>query len=340
MKLSIIVPVYNMNHDNLLQFCLDSLVNQTIEDYEIIAVNDASTDDSLEILRKYESDYPDLFKIITYSQNKKQGGAKNEGLKIATGDWIGFIDSDDWVTPDFYEKLINKAELTGADCVGCNYSTVDKHTFDIGNVVINNYNNQCGVLDDSKRKMLLKQFGSMVTKIYKREMIVSYNLNFPENIFYEDNCAAPIWCMYIKHFELVNEPLYFYYQHNSSTVHHITVAKCYDRMTAYEIMINEMDSRGFKNKYSDELEDLFTRIYLINTLFGYMQSGHKDGIKPVKQLKKGILKEFPGFRNNPNYSPDKEEEKMINLLMKGSLLFYIYYNLLWFYRNKIQSSQK
>ena len=105
MKLSIIVPVYNMAGDGKLNFCMDSLVNQTVSDYEIIAVDDASTDDSLKILRKYEREHPGLVKVITYPNNRRQGGAKNEGLKAAVGEWIGFVDSDDWIAPDFYEKL-------------------------------------------------------------------------------------------------------------------------------------------------------------------------------------------------------------------------------------------
>ena len=138
MKLSIIVPVYNMAADGKLEYCLESLINQTIEDYEIIAVNDASTDNSLEILKAYEAKYPDKFKVVTYTVNKRQGGAKNEGLKVAKGEWIGFIDSDDWISSDYYEKLINKALETGADVVGCDYSLVHEHTYEVGQVVKNN----------------------------------------------------------------------------------------------------------------------------------------------------------------------------------------------------------
>ena len=106
MKLSIIVPVYNMAADGKLQYCLESLVHQTITDYEIIAVDDCSTDSSMEILSAYEKKYPEKFRAVHSPVNKKQGGAKNIGMSLAKGEWIGFIDSDDWVTPDFYERLI------------------------------------------------------------------------------------------------------------------------------------------------------------------------------------------------------------------------------------------
>lgn len=333
MRLSIIVPVYNMNHDNMLSFCLDSLVNQTIEDYEIIAVDDASTDDSLDMLKEYQSKYPNLFKIISYPDNRKQGGAKNEGLKAASGEWIGFIDSDDWIAPNFYEKLLGKAEATGADVVGCQYNIVHEHTFEIGETVINNTPGQCGVFDTAKRKEYLAFPGSMVIKIYKHSLIKENNLSFPEGIFYEDNCAAPIWCMYFKHFELVDEPLYYYFQHQASTVHKITASKCHDRMTAMETMLSEMKSRGFYEEYKDELEDIYTRIYFINTLFSYMSGDKEEGISLVKELRNGILREFPAFRNNPQYKPaDEEERKMIDLCIKSPLRFYNRYNLIWFIR--------
>ena len=92
MKLSIIVPVYNMASDGKLEYCLDSLIGQTVEDYEIIAVDDCSTDHSFEILKRYEARFPEKFHAVHSKVNKHQGGAKNIGLRMAKGDWIGFID--------------------------------------------------------------------------------------------------------------------------------------------------------------------------------------------------------------------------------------------------------
>ena len=160
MKLSVIVPVYNMAADDKLTWCLNSLVGQTISDYEIIAVDDHSTDNSLTILREYEKNYPDRFKVIASPDNRKQGGAKNLGLAVALGEWIGFIDSDDWITPDFYEKLLTKAEETGADMVGCDYHLTGEHSMKIGQIVHNNTSEQSGELTVEKYRslILLQQF--------------------------------------------------------------------------------------------------------------------------------------------------------------------------------------
>lgn len=193
MKLSVIVPVYNMAADGKLQFCLDSLVRQTVwENMEILAVDDASTDNSLEILRAYEARYPGRVRAITYPVNRRQGGAKNEGLRAASGEWIGFVDSDDWVAPDCYEKLLDRAEETGADMVGCDYNLVSEHTFQVGQLVQNNTADQTGALDGEKHKKLLMRPGSMVIKIYRAFVIKENDLSFPEGIFYEDNCAGPL----------------------------------------------------------------------------------------------------------------------------------------------------
>lgn len=335
MKLSVIVPVYNMAADGKLEYCLDSLVNQTIEDYEIIAVDDCSTDNSLEILRSYEKRYPGKIKVIASPINKKQGGAKNLGLEAAKGEWIGFIDSDDWITCDYYEKLLKKAEETGADMVGCDYHLTHEHSMKIGQVVHNNNRNQTGVLTKEKYKSLLLDTGSLVVKIYQRHIIYDYPNRFPEGIFYEDNAISKSWMLRAKHFEYIEEPMYYYYQHETSTVHTISAKRCEDRMTAAKIMLEDAGKYGYLEEYQKELEYSFTLLYYVNTLFTYMV-----GVKPVKygfvkKMGKEMKQRFPAFQENPYYQlrTNAEEKKLIALQQKSTLLFLIYYKLLWGYRN-------
>lgn len=329
MKLSIIVPVYNMASDNKLNFCMDSLVGQTLSasDYEILAVDDASTDNSLEILKDYEHRYPDRVKVFHYEENRRQGGAKNEGLKHAEGDWIGFIDSDDWVTPDYYEKLLKKAQETGADLVGCDYNLVAEHTFSVGKVVQNNALDQTGVLDKEKHKKLFLRPGSMVIKIYRHSIIKENNLTFPEGIFYEDNCAGPVWSHYFTHFEKVDEPMYYYYQHQVSTVHHITQEKCIDRMKAAELLYEECECRGFLTEFREEIEYRFVELYYVNTLFSYMAGVKHPQIGFVKKLRAGVMEKFPQFQANSYYKAmtGVEEQKMIALLHRSAFAFFFNY---------------
>lgn len=333
-KLSIIVPVYNMCDGGKLDFCLQSLLNQTVRDYEIIAVDDASTDESLARIKEYEKNYPDIVRTFTTGVNLRQGGAKNLGLRVANGEWVGFVDADDFVSTDMYEKLLAKAEETGADCVGCFYSTVHEQTFVPGVVDINNSPEQTGILDEAKFKSLILDPGSMVIKIYKRNMILENELFFPEHVFYEDNCMAAIWMLHCKHFEQVQEPLYYYYQNESSTVHTIALSRCEDRCSVMNLYLDKMNAMEYDKVYPKEIEYSYTQLYLINTLFSLLYGDVKNCSALIKKMRLEMLKRFPDFEQNKYYKErtDAEQKKLIHMLMKSQIRFTLYFKLLRFYR--------
>ncbi|MCR5249562.1 MAG: glycosyltransferase [Lachnospiraceae bacterium] len=347
MKLSIIVPVYNMAADGKLDFCLKSLVAQTLDpaDYEILAVDDFSTDDSLQILRDYEERYPQ-FHAIASDRNRHQGGAKNLGLARAKGEWLGFIDADDWIVPDYYERLLQKAAESGADMVGCDYTLTEEHSFRPGRQIAENLPEQCGVLDHERRRLLLLESGSLVVKIYRRSIILGDYVPgtkerldvFPEDIFYEDNAVRNSWMLRAKHFEYIPEALYYYYQHPGSTVHTVSLKNLEDRCTAGRLMLAEAKDGGYFEDYRDEIEFLFIVLFYKNTLFSAMprQRGLKKGCYGfTKKLAREMKELFPDFQKNPYYieKVHPEERKLIRFQMHSQLFFYLYYRLLWFYRD-------
>ena len=334
MLLSIIVPVYNMASGNMLGFCMDSLVGQTLKDMEIIAVNDCSTDDSLKILQDYELRFPGRVKVFSTPENLHQGGAKNLGMSKAAGEWIGFMDADDWMDPDGYERMLRLAADTGADMVGCDYCMVDGHSFVKTEGARNNHSGQTGVLDDEKYRSLILDAGSLVVKLYRREIVIDCPSRFPEKIFYEDNALANTWMLRAKHFEYIDEPLYFYYQHDTSTVHTVTTERLSDRMEAGRIMISEARRYGYLDKYHDEIEYSFARLFYLNTLMSYM-----IGVRPrragwVRELGDEMRSYFPGFRDN-RYFREKvhpEEQKWAALQQKSTFWFMMYYIIKSWYR--------
>lgn len=334
MKLSIIVPVYNMVADGKLDFCMQSLLNQTIEDYEIIAVDDKSTDSSLTVLEAWREQFPEKIKVIASPENRRQGGAKNLGLAAATGMWIGFMDSDDWAAPDMYEKLLNKAEQTGADIVGCDYTLVQEKTMKQGKYSRNNSMEQTGAGSTEKHKKMILDPGSMVIKIYHRDIFFKNEIRFPEHIFYEDNAIAAITMLCAGRFEKVEEALYYYYQHSASTVHIISEERCRDRMKASEIYMEECRKRGFYEKYKEEIDYKFFELFYKNTLFSYMQGCKKKKLSFVREIKRGLLEQVPDFPENQYYLQytDTENKKLIRMHMRSDLYFYVYYKLLHLYR--------
>ncbi len=335
MKLSIIVPVYNMVEGEKLEFCLNSLTNQMLSDYEIIAVNDASTDDSLVVLNWYKNHYPDKFKVIDLPENRKQGGAKNAGLEIAAGEFIGFVDSDDWIASDMYKKLIEKAEETGADLVGCDYCITYAHNYEVGQVIHNSRENQVGILDEEKYKSLILDPGSLVIKIYRRELFEKVPaIRFPEKIFYEDNAIAAGLFLRASHYEYIKEPLYYYYQHNASTVHVITQERCNHRLESMRIMLEMAKEDGSLEKYHDEIEFRFTNLFYQNTLFSYMQGVKWVKFSYIRKMGKEMKTTFPDFQKNPYYVEriNEEERKFMALQLKSTVLFVIYYKFVYFVR--------
>lgn len=365
-RLSVIVPVYNMAADDKLKWCLDSLVHQTLpdEDIEIIAVDDASTDNSFALMKEYEQQYPGRFIAVHSPVNHHQGGAKNIGLTIAGGEWIGFIDADDWVTADYYEVLLKKADETGADMVGCDYSLVNSHTMEVGQVVHNNTFEQTGVMDKEKYRKLLLDTGSLVVKIYKRELVFGeldpaiqganamgsgsasdswqqevYEKRvhiFPEDIFYEDNAISNTWMLRSKHFEYIQEPLYYYYQHDASTVHTISKKNLEDRMVAGRMILEQAHKYGYFEDYKEEIEFMYIVLFYVNTLFSAMpiEQHIQDRYNFCKQLGEEMKATFPEFEKNKYYQErvHAEEKKLIHMQMRSHAQFYAYYRMLWAYR--------
>lgn len=329
LELSVIVPVYNMARDGILEYCINSLVNQTLQSMEIIAVDDASTDDSLKVLQAFEEKYPGRVKAVASPENRRQGGARNLGLKIAQGRYIGFMDADDWVVTDLFERMVERAKSTGADVVGTDMCRVYEHTMIPTEREACNLLSQVGVLDHDKRKEYLLKPGPISTKIYAREIFFDKEFAFPEHMSYEDNAVSVELGMRIKHFEHIPEANVFYYQHGDSTTHSIDLKKCQDRMQAMRIMMEYGKKNGALEEFRDVLEYHFSILFYRNTLFSYMQSDCKKDSKFLKNMAKEMLETFPDFRQNVYYNQtvNEYEQKLINLHLKSTFRFMIVYKL-------------
>ncbi len=180
-KLSIIVPVYNV--EKFLERCLDSILSQTLQDIEVICVDDCSPDRSIEILRKYESLHSRV-KVLQHAQNKRQGGARNTAMDIATGEYIGFIDSDDYIDFDFYQKLYDAAKENDADMA---ITGIVKHRKQTSRTVISFDGLKCYEEKNEKfRACCCPPEFHPVNKIYRRSMLEQNNIRFQEKVMFED----------------------------------------------------------------------------------------------------------------------------------------------------------
>ena len=180
MKVSIIVPIYNS--EKHLRDCLDSLVNQSLKDIEIIVVDDASTDKSFEIIMEYENKYPNMIKAFKNDQNKGQGASRNIGMSLSSGEYIGFLDSDDYVTPTMYEELYNAAKVNTADIVSTRLTFV-RDSSHLGKYY-ETYDRITKYSPLDKPSLVLDESPSVCNKIFKKESL--HGQKFLEDCMWED----------------------------------------------------------------------------------------------------------------------------------------------------------
>lgn len=305
-SVSIIVPVYNV--EKYLRRCLDSLVNQTLEDIEIILINDASSDNSFAIMEEYKEKYKQII-IINSKKNLRQGGARNLGLKIATGEFIGFVDSDDWVSLDMYEMLYSKAMESDCDIVDSDYYVSDG--INILEEIVSNTIDQLGELTDDIKKDLILHSGRMWTKIFNKELFTKNNIMFPENVFYEDNPVVPLLMCCSRHLEKVSKPLYFYYKNIESTTTITNSYHHFDRLITSELLIDEFKQRGLYEKYKDELDFRFSELFYINTVLICLLKFDKPELTYLTKMRKCMLKDMAGYRKNKYFYTVNKKVKLV-----------------------------
>ena len=179
--LSIIIPVYNLQ--DYIPNTLNKIIGQSLQNIEIICINDCSTDNSLEILKEYQNKDKRI-KIINLKENKKQGYARNIALNKANGEYIGFIDSDDWIDLNYFEKLYTKAKEHNCDIALATNVRIGK----------NKYKKRLNITKEEiaiylKDKInLCNQWNNEcpTNKIYKKELLINNNITFSEGCFCED----------------------------------------------------------------------------------------------------------------------------------------------------------
>ncbi len=249
-KISVIVPVYNV--DKYLSACLDSLISQTSGDFEIIVVDDGSTDKSPAMCDAYAAEYPDRVTVI-HQENKGLGGARNTGIKAATGDYLFFLDSDDTVDPDALERLGGVIEKTDADMVLCGVRVITPDGKDVEYPLP--YEDET-VLFPKEDKAVLTGTPEAPLKITKRNLFSENGIEFPSKVWYEDLRTTPKLLAAAEKVVVLKEPFYNYCRREGSIMNNKNVERNREIIDAMEDLRLWFSERGLFDKYRDELEFL------------------------------------------------------------------------------------
>ena len=305
-KVSVIIPVYNV--ENYLRKCLDSLVNQTLKDIEIIVVNDGSPDNSQTIIDEYVKKYPK--KVVSVIQeNGGQGAARNTGLLHATGEYTGYVDSDDYVEKNMYEELYKKAKEENADIVICG-----------NNIVKENY--ELLTKEAVDKEFLLGKM-AVWNKIYKKSIIVDNKISFRSKVWYEDLDFSMKVYLSSNKISIVDKPLYNYLLREGSTMNNNNIERNLELIESFDSLISYCKNKGIYNETKEKIEFLciyhmyiFAITRVLNT-----DNKYKDKITIINKFRKYINSNFSNFKNN----------KYLYLLPKKRKLIYNLINLKFYY---------
>lgn len=308
-KVSVIVPVYNVS--KYLEKCLISLVNQTLLDIEIVVVNDGSKDDSDKIISKYEKEYPTKIK----SYKKENGGlsdARNYGIKHANGEYIGFVDGDDFVDIRMFKEMYDEAIKKSYDIVVCDLfyvydydciphdSAIKKETTDIKSVMLNIY-------------------PTAWNKIYKREFLNSHDLLFKKNVWYEDVEFIYRVLPYVKSIGCVKKPFYQYVQ-RSGAISKTYDERLYNYIDNWNGLVTYYKENKLYNKFYFELEYCYIR-YIYGTFLKQAMNfeNPKDFKKALNTAYSEVKKHFPKYRKNKLFY--KSFKGLFFILFNKSLIY-------------------
>lgn len=241
-KISIIIPCYNV--ENLVGRCLDSVFAQTAEtvSYEVICVDDKSTDSTLKILLSYERKYSDMMMVIALDENGKQGRARNIALEYASGTYIMYVDADDVIADKMIETMYRAMIEYRCDMVECAYKSFvekpDSLVEMVGEPELYDMND-----GGSKRACILRHFHRTAPwgRLYKRKILENDDVFFPENITMEDTYFTELSMLHVERYVYIPNTLYFYYVNREGTYHS-------DRSLSYY-----MDSMQVQNWATDRV---------------------------------------------------------------------------------------
>jgi len=284
-KVSVIVPFYNV--EQYIEKCLDTLVNQTLKEIEIILVNDGSKDKSKDIVKKYLEDYPEK---IVYLE-KENGGlsdARNYAIPYAKGEYIAFLDSDDYVEKNMYNDMYEKAKQENSCMVECDFywEYKDKRKQDIGK-------------EYKEKKEMLKNIRVVAwNKLIKREILEKTQIKFPKGYRYEDVEFTYKLIPYLEKVSFLRKP-YVHYIQRQGSISNSQNERTKEIFDVLEHVIEYYKEKQLYEQYKEVLEYIYVRYAFCSSLKRVAKIQNKD-IKEKLLMKtwENVIDKFPNWKKN------------------------------------------
>lgn len=294
--ISIIIPVYNV--EPYLKKCAESVLSQTYKNLEIIFIDDGATDSSGKICDGYA--FSDNRVIVIHQKNAGMSVARNKGLAIAKGEYIGFVDSDDYIEPDMFQVLYDKAVETGSDIVECNFHHTYQNKEDTE--VVEKYYD--------KKWLICLGRGVPWNKLYRHELIQKTEVNFPPELYYEDMEFYIKLVPFAEKYSYVNIAPYHYVQYKKS-INNYPAERTKHVFQILDNIILYFKQKGIYNDYKEMLEFYCARILLCSS-FARM-CNIADAVTRNKTLRENwvkLIEKYPEWRKNAILKEQKSKQAM------------------------------
>jgi glycosyltransferase involved in cell wall biosynthesis len=338
-KVSIISAIYNS--EKWLEECLESLVNQTLKDIEIILVNDASPDNSLDILKAYKNKYPNLIKLIDLKENIGGGGALNRGLEVAQGEYVNFVDADDYVDVTMCEKLYARAKKDNADILQFNGVKFYDKGMKVSKACIKHGKKVHvmpaeffldGVMQECYRKDCVSAVVGHHWSRFYRASLMKENIRFPENNKFFDFPMIFLPIVLANKIIKTDEKFYYYRQRVGSVCSSKDHAGSFiNHIDGVEFVINECVRLDLYEKYKENIiAYMVDRVYSRFELLFRSRDFYKSHSNIYKYLSvtnehlKKIEAIYPGYTDKIFEFCEKKNKRKLKILFSYPIFIKIW----------------
>ena len=322
-KVSVIIPCFNAT--KWLPKCFMSLVQQSIgiAQLELIFVDDASTDNGAtwQMLQEFEKAFPENILILKLEENMRQGGARNIALQYATGEYIAFVDADDFVAENFLEEAYRYAKHENADLVQFEY---EFYTDRLGTVssgrtitpeIIEIHSH------DERARLLMAEkvtYGCW-NKLYRHALLKEANVTYAEHVIYEEPLFVYPLLFYTKKIVITNDIFYYYRQNDTGTMRNDMKQEETLRMhaTVQLAVWNFMKQTPFFAEYYEEIKLYFLHTYLYETLYFAKLRGFTISFSFYQELEKTVTAEVTDYETSPYQKMIPMQMKLYHQIAKG-----------------------
>ncbi len=316
-KVSVIVPCYNAAKS--VTKTLDSLRNQTIDSLEVIAINDGSTDDTLQVLENYQKQYSDFDLNIYTKENEGIASARNYALTKVTGEYVGWLDSDDYTTETMFQDMYQRAKQDDLEVVVSNFLWISSKgeklqkegPYEVGS------------------DMMINVFAVLWNKLYQRSFLQQLDFRFPDGDRHEDTYFLYCLACNVKKIGFIDQP-YVHYVQNETSITHTNNKDVQDMIDVHQKILSYYRSHDLFDAYHDALEYIHIKSFLGNHFLRCARVKDKEESKKAILMGWNLLnQEFPNWKKNPYLkSLGGMKNRYFSIVSDKNIMFFA-----WIFRN-------